>query len=165
MKLIQQTFKNFEQHQFNLSIFKFNSYHVDLNQFIKSQYFKFEMQPERLKKNFKKDFLRPLFEPDNIFIEDFKFLEKDSVFEYLNAFYYNEDWGGDFKFIDCLLKEFKSITKDSFELGCYVLNKDWFDETSIKVREKEFMVYGYYILLIWLNKKKKCVYTCDFFWD
>lgn len=165
MKLIEQTFNDFGQHQFNLSIFQFNSHHVDLNKFIKSQYFKFEMQPERLKNNLKKDFLRPLFEPDKIFIEDFTFLEKDSVYEYLNSFYHDEDWGDDFKFIDCLLKEFKSITKDSFELGCYILNKDWFDKTSIKVREKEFMVYGYYILLIWLNKKKKCVYTCDFFWD
>ena len=71
--------------------------------------------------------------------------------------------GGDFKFIDCLLKEFKSITKDSFELGCYILNKDWFDKTSIKVREKEFMVYGYYILLIWLNKKKNVYIRVIFF--
>jgi hypothetical protein len=132
-----------------------NSYKEDCLTEIKKKY------PEN--KNF---FLRQAFEIDNVLIKDFRKLDKKDLINFLNDLWSSDDWGdtdsNDFLIIkDKFIGLLKSTSINSF----YLLNKDWFKEGDLRIREPERWIYSYYFLIIWIDKVKNTLLVSEWAYD
>ena len=162
MELKQQKLKIIEDNLFSISLFSTNEA-FDLKNFIKSKSFIHDMKIEKIKEGKDKNHLQPLFIPNELLENDFKFYDKESISQYLDEFSNTEDWFDDEKPFKELLSVFKLKILPTIENGCYLIDKDWFKRDSLKVRDLEYDIYSYYLLVIWYSSNK--VYTCEFFSD
>lgn len=136
-----------------------------LSHLFKSKIFSEDIRPLYIKENPEKEYLKSLFIPKHLKIDNFKYFNKaDELFHYLdNEPFVNEhieDEEGFFRMIE----KFKSLTDNILD-DCYLINKNWFSMDNWIVRDREYMLYEYYILLIWLNKEQNMVYVCEWFCD
>ncbi|MXV37646.1 hypothetical protein GO491_02970 [Flavobacteriaceae bacterium Ap0902] len=97
-------------------------------------------------------YLKGLFKTKELSIEKFKYFKTDSIYYYLDGFSESEEeWGEDKGAFKKLLNEFKNLTKNTLD-GCYLINKEWFDESSKEVRLREFSLYAFYFIILWIDK-------------
>mgnify|MGYP006113107175 CR=1 FL=1 len=159
MKLINQTIETRKSFGYSITEFKLNT-HFKLSNLISTKIFDLELKPNDVKETIKKNdyinqngYLMGLFCSDKLSIKDFKFINIDGIYYYLEGFSDSEEeWGVDKPFFKSLLESFIKKTVDSLN-GCYLINKDWFNDKSNKVRNREYIIYDFYFIIIWLDKR------------
>lgn len=153
------------QNILSLSTIQIKNKDFELSHLFKSKIFSEDIRPLYIKENPEKDYLKSLFIPKQLKIDDFKYFNKtDELFCFLESEpsvnEYIEDEEGFFRVIE----KFKNLTDNTLD-DCYLISKNWFSMDDCIVRDREYMLYEYYILLIWLNKKQNMVYVCEWFCD
>lgn len=63
-----------------------------------------------------------------------------------------------------MIEKFKALTINNLN-DCYLISKNWFSINDNIVRDKEFILYEYYILLLWLDIKQNMIHVCEWFCD
>lgn len=133
-------------HCLTVNEFKIKEGDLDISQLIAEKVLENAIKPEKLKNN--NEYLGSLFTPECLSKKDFKFINSDGIYFYLEGFSDStEEWGDDKNLFKILLNEFKSLTSP-FINGCFLINKDWFDINSNKVKQREYSLYDYYLLII-----------------
>ena len=159
MKLINQTIEIQESFCYVITEFKLNT-HFELSNLISNSIFDLALRPNDVKKSIKKNshhtnqnrYLIGLFYSDKLLVKDFKFINTDGIYYYLEGFSDSEEeWGISKSIFKNLLKSFIKKTANSLN-GCYLINKDWLDEKCNKVRNREYTIYDFYFIIIWLDK-------------
>lgn len=106
------------------------------------------------------NYLAGLFISDELVKDDFKFLPGSTIYYYLEGFSDSEEeWGDDKQSFKRLLQNFIEITSKSID-GCYLINKEWFDWDSRKIRQPEYSIYDFYFIIVWVDKNipsKVCI--------
>jgi hypothetical protein len=135
-----------DSHCLTVNEFKIKEGDLEISQVIADKVLENEIIPEKVKNNNK--YLDSLFISEYLSKKDFKFINSDGIYFYLEGFSDStEDWGDDKNSFEILLNEFKSFTS-LFIKGCFLINKDWFTSGSTKVRKREYTLYDYYLLII-----------------
>ena len=97
----------------------------------------------------KEGYLKGLFTGDQLSQSDFRFMPNNSVLYYLDGFSESvEEWGEDRQVFKGFLKKLSDKLSDNIS-GTYLINKEWFDEDSPKVRSREHHIYDFYLLIVW----------------
>jgi len=111
-------------------------------------------------------YLRGLFNSKKLSIKDFKLIQDKGIYYYLEGFSDSEEeWGKDKIIFKSLLSKFTDITKDSLS-ECYLINKEWFNANSNKVKAREFALYDFYFIILWIDKKDNSkLYISEWFSD
>ncbi len=166
-KLNHRFYKNQKSHCFTI-----NEFHVlkdfAFKNLFDSDVFDNEIQPDHVKdsQDDMNGYLKGLFYSNKLSIDDFKFLNSNSIYFYMEGFSDSEqEWGDDKLLFKKLLEEFKEISKGNLD-GSYLINKEWFSKESDKVRNREFTLYDYYFIIIWMDKNDESkLYISEWFSD
>src|SRR5690606_1191748 len=97
-----------------------------LSHLFKSKIFSEDIRPLYIKENTEKEYLKSLFIPKHLKIDNFKYFNKaDELFHYLDnepsVNKYIEDEEGFFR----LIEKFKALTINNLN-DCYLISKNWF---------------------------------------
>lgn len=113
------------------------------------------IRPSHVKEHFgesetiKEGYLKGLFVGNQLSLDDFRFMPNDSILYYLDGFSEStEEWGEDRPVFKGLLKKLSDSLDKNVE-GTYLINKEWFDENSLKVRPHEHSIYDFYLIIVW----------------
>lgn len=159
--LINQTSFIIDGLGFDISVFDFSD-ELNLSDILKIETLQADMQKELVKKDSANEYLKPLFILDRLDVKDFeKFKSKEELFQYLEAFADNDKWFEFNKVFKRSIIQFKSYFSSISANDAFLINKDWFTLESEKVREREFLCYGFYLLIIWFDLDKGKLYTCE----
>ena len=114
----------------------------------------------------KSKYLKGLFFSDNLIVDDFKKIPSDCIYYYLDGFSDSEEeWGEDMPAFKALLASFYKKTQDSLS-SCYLINKEWFSDENNKVRSREFALYDFYFIIIWIDKNdSQSMFISEWFSD
>ncbi|MBW8361342.1 MAG: hypothetical protein K0M56_04045 [Kaistella sp.] len=107
----------------------------------------------------KSDYLRPLFNLNQIDLSILKFIKGNEIYAYLDGYSDGEGWGDDRNDFKQLIGEFQKY-KHLITGEIYLLNKDLFDKNDSILKFEEYISYGYYIILIWIFSEH--LYICEF---
>lgn len=136
-----------------------------LSHLFKSKIFSEDIRPLYIKENPEKEYLKSLFIPKHLKIDNFKYFNhKEKLLNFLKNEPIANEWIEDEEGFLRLIEKFKALTINNLN-DCYLINKNWFSMDNWIVRDREYMLYEYYILLIWLNKEQNMVYVCEWFCD
>ena len=170
MKINNQIFESKESFGFTIGhVMIDRSFEIDW--LLEANLFESEIRPVFVKeslinKDEKHGYLKGLFCSDKLSDSDFKFIHENGIYYYLEGFSESEEeWGDDKYAFKSLLKIFKQKTEDSLG-GCYLINKEWFSEKSGKVRNREYSLYDFYFIIIWIDKNDNGkLYLSEWFSD
>lgn len=156
MKLISQIFEAQGECCLTICLYEEKSDSI-LEYLIKEHFFDIGTRPTHIQKILRTSdspgYLQGLFNSKKLSIEDFRFVPHQAIYYYLEGFSETqEEWGEDKPLFKELLRVFKENYLDTID-GCFLINKEWFDENSEKVRDHEFMIYDFYLVIIWKDKK------------
>jgi hypothetical protein len=137
----------------------FNHFSIDVNFNMRKDSFfaslDSSIRPSHVKEGFgeseiiKEGYLKGLFVGDQLSLDDFRFMPNDSILYYLDGFSESaEEWGEDRQVFKGLLKKLSVNLHNNVE-GTYLINKEWFNEDSLKVRPHEHSIYDFYLILVW----------------
>ena len=150
-KFKNRYYKNRKSHCFTMNEFAIEG-KLSITHLLNTNVLDYEIQPQQVRSSTNSNYLKGLFNPVPLTSDDFKFINANGVYHYLEGFSDSEEeWGIDKPLFKNLLKEFKKSTENTLD-GCFLISKDWFDKESKKVRSREFTLYDYYILIIWVDK-------------
>ena len=166
-KLTHRYFMNQESHCFTINEFDIQG-EFDFEKLLGSNIFDYEIQPDYVKnsQDDKYGYLRGLFKSRKLEIVDFKYIKAKGIYYYLEGFSdCEEEWGEDKPLFKILLEQFKEISKSNLN-GSFLINKEWFDKDSKKVKEREYLLYDYYFIIVWVDRKEKSkFYISEWFSD
>ncbi len=170
MRINNQIFESKEPFGFTVGeLIIDSSFEIEL--LIEAKLFESEIRPAFVKDSFvdngdKQGYLKGLFCSDELSDSDFKRIPENGIYCYLEGFSESEEeWGDDKLMFKNLLESFKQKTKDTLG-SCYLINKEWFSEGSKKVRSREFTLYDFYFIIIWIDKNDNSkVYLSEWFSD
>lgn len=136
-----------------------------INYLFNSKVFNEDIRPLYIKENPEKNYLKSLFIPKQLKIENFKYFNhKEKLLSFLKNEPIINEWIEDQEGFFILIEKFKSLTINNLN-DCYLINKNWFSINDSIVRDREFMLYEYYILLLWLDNNKNMIHVCEWFSD
>ena len=169
MKIINQIFKSEESFGFTLGQIQFLG-KFEIQNLIDWGLFDVETRPnfikEQLTLNKGSDYLIGLFKSNELTKHDFKFLPHDAIYYYLDGYSDSEeDWGDNKQTFKSLLEYFKNETLSIID-GCYLINKEWFSVESKKIRIREYSLYDFYFIIVWVDKNNdSLVHISEWFGD
>ncbi len=135
-------------------------------QFIRSQYFKFDCLPEVVKNNSEnKNYLRQAFDINEISIDDFKKFDKSGTHKFLNDFLNDPDWADDKKDFASLLDKYLLFLGQLPDADFFIISKEWFEKDDSKVLEPERWVYNYYFLVLYIDKNSRTLSLTEWAYD
>ena len=150
--------------------FTINQYSIvgkfDLNELLKiNQVFDHEIRPSHINKD-KSGYLKGLFKTEMLSVKDFKFINTNGIYYYLEGFSESvEEWGDQRFFFKNLIDKFKINCANNM-CDCYLINKEWFYDNKEKVNEREFALYDFYFIVLWIDKKDSSkLYISEWFAD
>ena len=139
-----------------------------LNMFLKTKFFSYDCLPKVVKTNtdLSKKYLRPAFDENKIFASDFKTFDKLNLISFFHDFTNDKDMGEEFgNEIRQVWKSLSRILVAENSDKYFLLNKEWFKKGNIKVNDPDGLIYTYYILLIWLDRKNNKLTVCTWYAD
>jgi|SRR5690625_2451157 len=153
------------QNILSLSSIQLVNKEFEINCLFNSNVFREDIRPLYIKENPEKNYLKSLFIPEHLKIENFKYFNhKEKLLNFLKNEPIANEWIEDEEGFLRLIEKFKALTINNLN-DCYLISKNWFSINDNIVRDREFVLYEYYILLIWLNKEQNMVYVCEWFCD
>jgi hypothetical protein len=144
--------------------------HLNIEYLISKDFFDIDIRPKSIHESLhtgdKHGYLRGLFKSNSLIFDDFKYINADGIYYYLEGFSESEEeWGDDQPLFKNLLRKFKNRSESNLD-GCYLINKEWFKKESDKVRDLEFTLYDYYFIIIWVDKNDKSkLFVSEWFSD
>lgn len=136
--------------------------------FIRSTHFSVDCLADVVKNNPEnKPYLRQAFDIDKITIADFKIYNKEGVAEYLLDILNDIDYWGDNdredfkKFLDNYFVIYNKFNDIQF----YIISIDWFGEKDQKIVEPESWIYGYYYLIISVDRNTNLFTLSEWAYD
>jgi hypothetical protein len=163
-KLESQVFDTSNDIAYNISKFKIRE-NFSLDELLSSETVEHEMLKQIVKEHPDRDYLRPLFKLSELHSSDFKSFDEDNLYSYLSCFSDDPSWEDQQESFKSTVKSFINYAKKTSVKTAYLISKDWFESNSSKLKEGEFMVYGFYLLIIWVNKDDSYYYTCEWYDD
>lgn len=138
-----------------------------IDNFIKTENFSLDCLPEIVKKDRERPdfYLRQLFDNNKISINDFKKFSKIELMNYFESFSKHDDWGDDKIDFETLLGNFKAEIENFKSEKYFLIDKDWFDKESDKIRDPESWIYIYYFLVIWIDRFENKLTVCEWNYD
>lgn len=138
-----------------------------IDNFIKTENFSLDCLPEIVKNDRENPdfYLRQLFDNNKLSINDFKMLSKIELINYFESFAKHDDWGDDKIDFETLLGIFKSEIENSKSDKYFLIDKDWFDKESDKIRDPESWIYINYFLAIWIDRIENKLTVCEWNYD
>jgi len=170
IKLINQIFEVEKSFGFTINQFDIES-PFKIDRLLSTNVLEMEFSPNSIRETSKNgedpnEFLKGLFYSQKLSEKDFKVIGEIGIIYYLEGFSDSEqEWGEDKPTFKRLLAKFVNNTVTNLN-DCYLINKEWFRENSEKVRRREYDLYDFYFIIIWIDKNDDSIlYISEWFSD
>lgn len=133
--------------------------------FIQSTQFSFDSLHDCVKADPEKGYLRRAFNVDRIKITDFKKTNKQGVAKFLLDFISAHDWGDDRNDFANLLDRYFEIHHGFTGSDYFIISKDWFDKDNEIIVDPEYHIYGYYFLIVSVDRNSNTLTLSEWTYD
>ena len=146
---------------FNISEF-FYSGDFNLSNILMSETVSSDMQNRIIAEDSENEYLQSLFVLNRLNGDDFiEFRSKENLLQYLVGYTKDDEWTEFNEVFKKSIAEFENYFSTIPFKGAFLINKDWFSFGSDKVREREFLGYGFYLLILWIDSLNNKLYVCE----